>query len=140
MNPRARPPVRIAVPEKRRNEIADPTREEIEDEIATELVRVHEDSYGEGASDVTVLMSEEAVLVILDVVLTEAEKTLLAAGKHEAVRGSREAYQEAVTTTFQAVIERATGRRVSTWVSRMSTDPVYSVEVFRLAPRRTDEI
>ena len=115
--------------------MTEPTREQVEEEISTELVRVHEDSYGEGAHDVTVLVSEEAVLVILDVVLTEAEKTLIDAGKHEAVRGAREAYQEAVTTTFKAVIERATGRRVSSWVSRMSTDPVYSVEVFRLAPR-----
>lgn len=116
----------------------DPTREEIEGQIAVELVRVHKESYGEGAHDVTVLLSDEAVLVILDVELTEAEKTLLEAGKSDAVRTVREAYQEAVTTTFRAVIERATGRRVSSWVSRMSTDPVYSVEVFRLAPERTE--
>jgi uncharacterized protein YbcI len=123
------------MPRKRRNEIAEPTREDVEEQIAAELVRVHEESYGEGATDVTVLMSDAAVVVILDVVLTQAEKTLLGAGKQEAVRGAREAYQEAVTTTFEAVIERATGRRVSSWVSRMSIDPIYSVEVFRLAPK-----
>jgi uncharacterized protein YbcI len=111
-----------------------PTIEEAQAHIAAELVRVHEESYGAGATGVEVYVTGTAVLAILDLEITEAERTLLQAGKAEAVRRTREDFQEAVSSTFIAVVERATGRRVTTWVSRMSVDPVYSVEVFRLAP------
>ena len=111
-----------------------PTREQAEETISAELVRIHEESYGAGASDVATHLVDDAVLVILDVEITEAERTLLDADKGDAVRRTREDFQEAIGPTFIGVIERATGRRVTTWVSRMSIDPVYSVEVFRLAP------
>jgi uncharacterized protein YbcI len=111
-----------------------PTRQQAEEEISDELVKIHEESYGAGASNVESHVLEDSVLVILDVEVTEAERTLMTAGKGEAVRRSREDFQEAVGPTFIAVVERATGRRVTSWVSRMSIDPVYSVEVFRLAP------
>jgi uncharacterized protein YbcI len=111
-----------------------PTHREAEEEITRELVRVHEESYGAGASAVETYVLDTAVLVILDLEITEAERTLLGAGKGEAVRRTREDFQQAVSATFIAVVERATGRRVTTWISRMSVEPVYSVEVFRLAP------
>ena len=110
-----------------------PTREQAEDEIAVELLRVHEESYGAGASNVAVHVLEDSVLVILDLEVTEAERTMLEGGKGEAVRRMREDYQEVIGPTFIAVVERATGRRVNGFVSRMNVDPAYSVEVFRLA-------
>lgn len=110
-----------------------PTIQDAEREISIELLRVHEESYGAGASAVRSYVIDDAVLVILDVEITEAERSLLNAGKTEAVRRTREDFQEAAGPIFIAVVERATGRRVTTWVSRMSVDPVYSVEVFRLA-------
>jgi uncharacterized protein YbcI len=111
-----------------------PTRQEAEQEITDELIRVHEESYGAGAKEVETYVLDTAVLVILDLEITEAERTLLEAGKSDAVRRTREDFQEAVGAVFLAVVERATGRRVSSWVSRMSVDPVYSVELFRLEP------
>lgn len=111
-----------------------PTRESAEQEISRELVRIHEESYGAGVGAVRSYVLEDAVLVILDLEITEAERTLLDAGKQEAVRGIREDFQQVVGATFIAVVERATGRRVSSWISRMSVDPIYSVEVFRLTP------
>lgn len=74
------------------------------------------------------------VLVALDVELTQAEQTLLDADKTEAVTGIRESFQEVIGSTFSAIVERATGRRVISFVSHMSLDPVYALEVFRLAP------
>lgn len=109
-----------------------PTRESAEEEISRELIRIHEESYGAGVSAIKSHFLEDTVLVILDLEITEAERTLLQAGKADAVRGIREDFQQVVGATFIAVVERATGRRVDSWISRMSTDPVYSVELFRL--------
>ena len=110
-----------------------PTRQSAEEEISRELVRIHEESYGAGVSAVKSYVLDDAVLVILDLEITEAERTLLEAGKEDAVRGLREDYQKVVGATFIAVVERASGRRVVSWISRMSTDPIYAVEVFRLS-------
>jgi uncharacterized protein YbcI len=109
-----------------------PTREQAEDEIVLELIRVHEESYGAGASKVVAHVLDDSVLVILDLEVTEAERTMLDGGKGEAVRRMREDFQEVIGPTFIAIVERATGRRVVGFVSRMNVDPAYSVEVFRL--------
>jgi len=36
-------------------------------------------------------------------------------------------------TTFTAIVERATGRRVTSFLSNTSVEALYSVEIFRLA-------
>jgi len=111
-----------------------PTHRQAEEEITVELIRIHEESYGAGAKSVETYILENVVFVILDLETTAAERTLLDAGKEDAVRRTREDFQIAVGEIFIAVVERATGRRVSSFASRMNVDPVYSVEVFRLAP------
>jgi uncharacterized protein YbcI len=111
---------------------ADPTA--VRDEIEREIRLVLEDSYGAGARAVQVHLSDEFVLIFLDVELTPAEQTLMDAGKTEAVKQTRESYQEAIGPTFTALIERATGRRVASFLSTISLDPLYSVEIFRLSP------
>ena len=80
----------------------------------------------------------DLVLVALDVELTKAEQTLLDSGKLEAVTGIRESYQEVIGATFSAIVERATGRRVISFVSQMNIEPLYALEVFRLAPENGD--
>jgi len=112
-----------------------PSGAEIRDEITREILRVHEESYGTGASKMDVLLGEDTVLLVLDIELTAAERTLISASQQEAVKGTREAYQTAIAPTFIAVIERATGRRVKSFLSSMSVEPLYSIEFFRLEPR-----
>jgi uncharacterized protein YbcI len=114
------------------------TTEQIEDEISREILRVHEDSYGCGADAVVTRLLDDMVIVVLDdVEITQAERTLLDSGRSEAVRQSREAFQGAIGPTFKAVVERATGRRVGSFMSHMNIDPLYSVEFFRLVPSDT---
>ena len=50
------------------------------------------------------------------------------------VLNTRAAYQEAIQSTYQAAVERATGRRVISFVSATKLEPPFSVEIFRLAP------
>ena len=113
---------------------AGPTLEQIRDEIGREIVRVQEDSYGAGVSDVVVELGQDLVVVALDVELASSERTLVGAGMGDTVRISREAFQEAIAPTFIAIVERATGRAVESFASRMVMDPPWSFEVFRLGP------
>jgi len=115
-----------------------PTRAEVESAIAEELLRVHLESYGTGASAIEVHAHDDSVLAVIDVELTPAERTLAGAGQLEAVKAMRESFQQAIAPTFQAIVERATGRRVEAFLSAMSVAPVYSIEFFRLGPERPD--
>jgi uncharacterized protein YbcI len=104
--------------------------------IASELVRIHEESYGVGMSggvDVY-LLDDHYVLCVLENDLAPAERTLIDNDKGEIVRSTREAFQEAVETTFTSAIERATGRSVDAFVSHFHVEPHFTLEFFRLAP------
>jgi uncharacterized protein YbcI len=110
------------------------TQQDQKELIAAEILRVQEESYGTGAFHTEVVYEDNVVIVILDVELSQAERTLLDAGDGEAVKATREAFQRAIAPTFTAVVERATGRRVVSFFSNLNIDPIYAVEVFRLAP------
>ena len=116
-------------------EASEPERTELDqarDQIAREIVRIHEDSYGVGVHRVAVEFLEDALLIVIDSDLTVSERTLIDAGKRDIVRSVRRSFQEAIAPTFKAVVERATGRRVTTFLSEMSVEPAFSIEFFRL--------
>lgn len=103
-------------------------------QIASEVLRVHQDSYGTGAGNVTVHLLDGSVVVLLDALeLTRMEQGLIDAGRGETVRGMRTAFEETIGSTFTAIVEHATGRRVTSFLSSMSVESLYSVEVFRTA-------
>ena len=107
---------------------------EVEARISEEILKVHTESYGVGAQEIKTHLLEDLVVIIIEVELTPAERTLLDAGNAEAVRRTREDFQAAIGATFTAVVERATGRKVTSFVSHMNVDPLYAIELFRLAP------
>jgi uncharacterized protein YbcI len=103
-------------------------------QIATEILRVHQDSYGTGAGKVTVHILDDAVFVLLDELeLSAIERTLLENGREDSIAETRASFQVAIATTFKAIVERATGRTVTSFLSNTSVGSLYSVEVFRLA-------
>ena len=108
------------------------------DQIAREVLRVHEEAYGVGAGNVEVHMLGDLVIVLLDELqLSISEQTLLSEGREEVVTNIRSAFQQAIGPTFTAIVERATGRRVSAFLSNTSLAPLFSVEIFKLAPSKT---
>jgi uncharacterized protein YbcI len=110
-------------------------RAEIESALSSEILAVHEESYGSGAKSIQSHYFEDHVLVVMDVELSRSEQTLLDAGRGDAIKLTREAYQQAIRPTFSAIVERATGRRVDIFFSWMNVDPPTAVELFRLRPR-----
>jgi uncharacterized protein YbcI len=111
-----------------------PATGDVVDEIVREIRRVHDESYGGGIDNPQVSLGENLVTVTFDVSFNRAEQTLVDAGSGEAVRYSREEFQHAIGPTFSAIVERATGRKVTAFASRMVIDPPWSIEVFRLGP------
>jgi uncharacterized protein YbcI len=111
--------------------------DDVRAEIAREILEVHHESYGTGASSVDVHIADDLVVVIIDIELTAAERTLMGGDQAEAVKGTREAFQHVIAPTFTAIVERSTGRRVTAFLSSMSVEPLYAVELFRLEPHDT---
>jgi uncharacterized protein YbcI len=112
---------------------SDVSPESVREEIAREILRVHDEAYGEAtARDAKVYLMDDVTLVVIDAQPTTSEQTLIDAGRGDAVQGTREAFQEAIGPTFTAIVERATGRRVINFMSRMSIEPFNSIEFFRL--------
>jgi uncharacterized protein YbcI len=105
----------------------------VKQQIARELIRVHEESYGETARNVEVALHDDFIAVIMDLELSRAETTLIASGFAGSVKENRETFQKAIAETFTAIVERATGRRVTSFASRTVLDgeSPWSVEVFR---------
>lgn len=106
------------------------------DQIAEEILHVHRDSYGTGADDVIVHLLTDLVVVIIDgLELTPGEQTLLEGGYSESVSHMRSQFQEKIQPTFEAIVERATGRRVRSFLSNTDLTDRFSVEFFRLHPQ-----
>jgi uncharacterized protein YbcI len=115
--------------------MADDWTEEMEAKLATELMAVHRASYGKGAAEVGVLVAEDAIVVFLDdLELQRSEEFLIDSGAGDTVIANRGRFQQGIEHTFRAVVERVTGRRVTSFASATKLDPNYAVEVFRLAP------
>ena len=69
-----------------------------------------------------------------DLELQKSEEFLIESGEGDRVVDIRSRYQSAIESTYIAVVERTTGRRVLSFSSSTKLDPNYALEVFRLAP------
>jgi uncharacterized protein YbcI len=109
----------------------------IKEEIAREVAQVHAASYGTAVDNLDVELGERFIVLMMDIELTRAERTLIGGGHEESVRATREAYQVEIEPTFRAIVERASGRRVQGFASRTvleADEPSWSAEIFRLSP------
>ena len=110
-------------------------QEDAREQIAAEVLEVHTSSYGFGAGNAVAYVLDDLVMVWIDEIeLSIAERALIDGGHSESVLRVRSAFQDAIKPTFVAIVERATGRRVSGFVSTTSLAEMCSVELFRLHP------
>src|SRR4051812_476861 len=104
-------------------------------ELAEEILKIHRETYGKGANESSAYLLDNSIVCFLDdLELLPNEEFMLEREMDEAVVDIRQRYQEAVGSSFIAAVERATGRRVVSFLSRMSLNPHFVVEIFRLAP------
>jgi uncharacterized protein YbcI len=111
-----------------------PSLREVRDEVAREVLRIYEESYGTGAANAETLVGENWVIVVLDgLELLPNEKFLVENGQQETVMEVRTRYQHAIRSSFSAAVERATGRTVVGFASTTSIEePRFMAEVFKL--------
>lgn len=102
--------------------------------ISNELVRLVADFTGRGATKSRAFIHQDVVVCLLENGATKAERNLVAAGKAELVRITRDAIQRAMEAQLVTAVERLTGRRVLSFLSGTSTLADSSVEVFVLEP------
>jgi uncharacterized protein YbcI len=106
---------------------------QVEQKISDELIRIHRESYGRGASTARTYILEDDVVCFLDELeLLPNEQFLIESGHAETVLSMRSKFQEAIGASFISAVERATGRRVIKFTSHTALDPHFEVEIFRL--------
>lgn len=124
-------------PDPPRGEVAEPTAEQIADEICRDFLAIHRDSYGRAAASAHAHLLDDTLIVLLDgLELLPNEEFLISNGHEEMITGIRSQFQKAIEPTFRAAVERATGRRVIGFASHVQVEePRFMAEIFRLEPR-----
>jgi uncharacterized protein YbcI len=102
--------------------------------IANAIVRLHAEHYGRGPTRARAHVADDFVLVVLEDVFTTAERTLVAAGRAQQVKETRDALAEAMRERFCDAVELVCGRRVRASFSQTHVDPEMAVELFLLEP------
>jgi uncharacterized protein YbcI len=79
-------------------------------------------------------MADDLVVCVLWNGFTTVEKTLLDHGEEKAVESFRRTFQSTMEKQFTEVVEKATDRHVSAYLSQIHVDPDIAVELFMLDP------
>jgi uncharacterized protein YbcI len=106
--------------------------------ISNAITRLHREHYGRGATTARTIIQRNYVVTFLDDVYTPIERTLIEAGKHETVRATRLAFQDAMESKFVDAVEEVMGRKVIAFLSQVHFDPDISQETFILEPQAGD--
>jgi uncharacterized protein YbcI len=102
--------------------------------ISDGLVALLKEFYGRGPTQAKSYYQDDLVVCILRGGYTQVEQTLLEGGRGAAVIEQRMAFQELMREGFEAVIEKATGRKVIGFMSGNQQEPDLMCEVFVLDP------
>jgi uncharacterized protein YbcI len=100
--------------------------------IARAVVRAYHDSVGRGPTKAHAFFRGNVVVVILEDVMTTAERTLATSGQGETVNRMRSELHASIRPKLMAVVEDLTGRDVEALMSDVSLEPDMAVEVFVL--------
>jgi uncharacterized protein YbcI len=100
--------------------------------ISNAIVGLHREHFGRGASRARTVMGADYVICFLEDIYTPVEKTLIEAGRFEAVQVTRGAFQDTMRGMFSAAVEELTGREVVGFLSQVHVDPDLAVETFIL--------
>ena len=111
-----------------------PERGKVVAGISKAILGIHRQYYGRGASRARTLMDADYVICFLEDIYTPVERTLIDAGRFEAVRETRSAFQDTMRERFSASVEEFSGRKVIGFLSQVHVDPDVAVETFILEP------
>jgi uncharacterized protein YbcI len=113
---------------------APPTHGDVLTAISDGLVALLKEFYGRGPTRVKSYYQDDLVVCVLRGGFSRVEQTLLEGGRGATVIQQRMEFQDLMRDRFEAVIERATGRQVISFMSGNQQHPDMMCEVFILAP------
>jgi uncharacterized protein YbcI len=102
--------------------------------VSDGMVALMKEFYGRGPTRAKTYYDDDLVVCVLRGGFSRVEQTLLEGGRGASVIQQRIEFQEVMRERFEAVVERATGRRVIGFMSGNQQDPDMLCEVFVLAP------
>ena len=103
--------------------------------ISNEMVRLHKEHLGRGPTKArTYFAGRDALVCMLEDSLTPVERSLTEMGEHARVREIRLLFQYTAEQGFIEAVERATGRKVRSFISGIDARTDVSSEVFVLEP------
>jgi uncharacterized protein YbcI len=106
--------------------------------VSNAITRLHREHYGRGANTTRTIMQRNFVVCFLEDIYTPVERTLIESGRLDAVRETRNIFQDAMGPRFRDAVEAATGRKVIAFMSQVTFDPDMAAEVFVLEPDAAD--
>jgi uncharacterized protein YbcI len=106
--------------------------------ISNAITRLHREHYGRGATTTKTIMQRNFVVCFLEDIYTPVERTLIESDRKDAVRETRNIFQDAMSGRFIEAVETATGRHVVAFMSQVTFDPDMAAEVFVLEPEAED--
>jgi uncharacterized protein YbcI len=105
---------------------------ELNASIARAAVRLHRSHVGRGPMKARAFFRDSIVVVVLEDVLTQSERSLVASGRHDTVIRVREALLETMRADLIAAIETLTDRCVTALMSATHLEPDMAAEIFVL--------
>jgi uncharacterized protein YbcI len=106
--------------------------------ISNAITRMHREHYGRGASTTRTIIQRNFVVCFLEDIYTPVERTLIESDRRDAVRETRNIFQDAMSGRFRDAVETATGRSVIAFMSQVHFEPDMAAEVFVLEPEAED--
>jgi uncharacterized protein YbcI len=98
--------------------------------ISVEMVQAMKRHYGKGPLTVKSYLVDDLLFVVMRDGMTQAERTMLNAGREDSVRGFRQEFENEMAEPLVGIIERLTGRRVINYQSQVLFDPDMTIEIF----------
>lgn len=103
--------------------------------VSDSMTALHEHYHHRAPATVkTQLMGGDLLACVMGGVYTDVEQTMIEIQRHNVVKDTRSAFQNAMQDKFIAAVERHSGRRVMSFISNSHVGPDLEVELFLLAP------
>jgi uncharacterized protein YbcI len=105
---------------------------ELNSAIANAIVHVHREYIGRGPTRARAFYRREVIVVVMEDMLTKAERSLVADGDTESVLQMRRRYQDTMRDKMVAAVEELTGSKVVAFMSDNHVDPDMTSGLFVL--------
>ena len=100
--------------------------------LANAIVQIQTEHLDLAPAHATAFHHSNIVVVVMDRVLTNAEKLLAQNGSYADVAEVRHLFQQEMESDFRAAVERLTGRKVIAFMSANNLEPDLAAEIFIL--------